>query len=39
MQAEPGAKLEVDFIIGIEEKISKVQKKPNLAKSLKTIKG
>tara|TARA_Y100000813_G_C24127526_1_gene335909 strand:- start:590 stop:997 length:408 start_codon:yes stop_codon:yes gene_type:complete len=39
MQAEPGAKLEVDFILGIEEKVNKTQKKTNLAKSLKTIKG
>ncbi len=39
MQADPGAKLEVDFILGIEEKVNKNQKKPSLAKSLKTIKG
>ena len=38
MQAEPGAKLEVDFLLGLEEK-TKVSKKTNLAKSLKTIKG
>ena len=34
MQAEPGAKLEVDFILGLEEKVNKTQKKTNLAKSL-----
>tara|TARA_A100001015_G_scaffold191824_1_gene213767 strand:- start:6511 stop:6918 length:408 start_codon:yes stop_codon:yes gene_type:complete len=37
MQAEPGAKLEADFILGLEEK--KITKKPSLAKSIKTIKG
>ena len=36
-QAEPGAKLEIELNIGLE-KIKK-EKKPNLAKSLKSLKG
>ena len=36
-QAEPGAKLQIELNIGLE-KIKK-EKKPNLAKSLKSLKG
>ena len=36
-QAEPGAKLEIELNIGLEK--TKKEKKPNLAKSLKSLKG
>ena len=36
-RAEPGAKLEIELNIGLEK--TKKEKKPNLAKSLKSLKG
>ena len=37
-QAEPGAKLEIELNVGLEKKTNN-NKKPNLAKSLKSLKG